>query len=990
MRYLLFILLWMLMAPAGTEAQQREFITKNFTQEDGLPSNECYCVFEDRQHFIWIGTDHGVVRYNGNKFETFDLPDNVVFKIMEDPAGRTWFFTYRGLAAYFENEKMHPFIFNDRIASRIKSIHIKDVAFNNDGSISLSSTLDTSYVIRKDGSIDAFNHYSNFPGTIAFTITVKENNRCFTQIQQQPSRGTHIAITVIRNGSKKVFNTALESINSSQFASIAPNDKEVYFFYGATLFKIDNTGGFKMKQMPSTILTLHSFQHKLLVGLGKGGVVTLDETLNAVNLQLLPGKSITSICEDFENGIWFTSLENGAYYVKNPSITHFIFSGQNDQAISRLYVFNDSTLIFGTSEGLFTFDGKNARLLAKEFNRSIANIFYEDHTLFCMGAFDNFYSKIIPEKGPVIRHFFFANNPTIQRIFIKDTILTSTTNSVVKFRSSFIHNKEANQQTDEHLNGETKQLLAKPAILFSDKQNNLWAGTNDGLYKSASPYDSLYLVEKTSRFLKDKITFITQLSNGVMVLAVNNAGIGLLLRDTITYINEQNGLLSNKVSFILPLNNKLWVATSKGISVVSIQSFKPLQIEVSNIGKEDGFYNNKINHLVAFENKLAVATNNGLYIIEQPDSFLNRRPPPLPMYVSKISYYRGDTGNISSLTIPYAQNGVLIKCKAISFSAFESIHFQYQSDAEDTVWHTTTSSEFLFENLQPGTYPIQIRAVIPSQGSISPIVQFSITVEKPWWQNNWFRLLAMLLLAAPIYLYLRYRINKVKQEEKRKTALNNKLAELEQTALRSQMNPHFIFNCLTSIQQLIISGNKADANDYLVKFARLIRKTLELSAQPFISIREETDYLKEYLVLEQLRLEGKFDFRITSDPGVAVDKTYIPNMMIQPVVENCIRHGIKSLEQKKGVVTITFQKDDQVIHCTVTDNGVGRRSTLSQQATTFTKHKSYGMDIVKKRLEAYSDDGQQQTGIEIEDLVNEDGTPAGTKVTLILPYKNEP
>ena len=156
------------------------------------------------------------------------------------------------------------------------------------------------------------------------------------------------------------------------------------------------------------------------------------------------------------------------------------------------------------------------------------------------------------------------------------------------------------------------------------------------------------------------------------------------------------------------------------------------------------------------------------------------------------------------------------------------------------------------------------------------------------------------------------------------------MLELEQTALRSQMNPHFIFNCLTSIQQLIVSGNIVDANDHLVKFARLIRKTLELSARPYIKLKDEKDYLEEYLALEQLRIPGQFEFSIAIDGNINISKTEIPNMMLQPIVENCIRHGIKHLENKKGTISISFHQHPDFILCTITDNGIGRNNNEKQ------------------------------------------------------------
>jgi LytS/YehU family sensor histidine kinase len=248
-------------------------------------------------------------------------------------------------------------------------------------------------------------------------------------------------------------------------------------------------------------------------------------------------------------------------------------------------------------------------------------------------------------------------------------------------------------------------------------------------------------------------------------------------------------------------------------------------------------------------------------------------------------------------------------------------------------------------------------------------------------------LILAILLPLLIYIYFRKRIEKIRKEEKRKTTLYGRIHELEQAAFRSQMNPHFIFNCLTSIQQLILKGNKMEASEYLVKFARLIRKTMDLSLVPFITINGEIEYLTEYLTLEQLRMPGQFDFKLTllniEDP----DKMQIPNMMLQPLIENSIRHGLKPLEKRKGLLTVHFELNNECVKCTVTDNGVGRGNVSDFKNNVYTEHKSYGLDIIKKRLTVITELSQLEMNFEIKDLYLDNGLPGGTQVIIQLPYK---
>ncbi|MBL0146287.1 MAG: histidine kinase [Chitinophagaceae bacterium] len=214
--------------------------------------------------------------------------------------------------------------------------------------------------------------------------------------------------------------------------------------------------------------------------------------------------------------------------------------------------------------------------------------------------------------------------------------------------------------------------------------------------------------------------------------------------------------------------------------------------------------------------------------------------------------------------------------------------------------------------------------------------------------------LAVLLIAGVLFLLYKWRIRQIKSKIEKENNMQSKMAELEQTALRSQMNPHFIFNCLTSIQQLIATGNKDEANEYLVKFSRLIRNTLELSARQYIAIIDEVEYIKEYVAMEQLRVADTFEFNFKIDENINTTNIEIPNMMIQPIVENAIRHGIKHLQNKKGKIDVELIKIEDVINCTVTDNGVGRTLKAEDKRAIFDTHKSYGMNIVMQRLQGFS------------------------------------
>ncbi len=381
------------------------------------------------------------------------------------------------------------------------------------------------------------------------------------------------------------------------------------------------------------------------------------------------------------------------------------------------------------------------------------------------------------------------------------------------------------------------------------------------------------------------------------------------------------------------------------------------------------------------------ATTKGIFEIPDADKLLLEKPLPIPFYITTISTYLGDTSNITSLSVPYTDSRVSIKFNAVLFNAPKTVKYFYRILETDTLWYSIDNTELVLQNLPPGKYNIEFKAESIKQGRISTIQKLTIIVTKPWWKKNIVIVLGLLIFLSSVYSYYKFRIAKITRREEEKNRIRARMAELEQTALRSQMNPHFIFNCLTSIQQLIVTGNKDDASKYLIKFSRLIRNTLEISTKQFITIEAEIAYLTEYLILEQLRITGKMVYKFTVDEQIDIGKTEIPNMAIQPIVENAIRHGIKPLQDRKGEINIDFKPGIDEILCIVTDNGIGRKPEAQRNLLNITGHKSYGLDIVKQRLEGLSENEKIKYFIEIIDLYNNKEEQVGTKVILHLPFK---
>jgi LytS/YehU family sensor histidine kinase len=243
-----------------------------------------------------------------------------------------------------------------------------------------------------------------------------------------------------------------------------------------------------------------------------------------------------------------------------------------------------------------------------------------------------------------------------------------------------------------------------------------------------------------------------------------------------------------------------------------------------------------------------------------------------------------------------------------------------------------------------------------------------------------------------LYTWYLSRIKKIKAEEYSKSEYKKQLAELEMKALRAQMNPHFIFNSLNSIQKFIFDKDEYAASQYLTKFSRLIRLILEQSDQNYTTISSEIELIKLYIEMEVLRFDKSFTYQLEIDPDID-QETIIPSMIIQPHIENAIWHGIlhlsidpEELNYRKGLLILRiYPMDAHNLAIEIQDNGVGRAKSLEYKSKQLLKKKSYGTNITADRIKIYNDLKGVNTTIETTDLTNDDGLPCGTLVRIILP-----
>ncbi len=349
---------------------------------------------------------------------------------------------------------------------------------------------------------------------------------------------------------------------------------------------------------------------------------------------------------------------------------------------------------------------------------------------------------------------------------------------------------------------------------------------------------------------------------------------------------------------------------------------------------------------------------------------------PFPITIDSVTRKK-------SLTLDYKQDLITVDFSVLNFSHPKENRFYYRLD-QDSSWHQVNEGMVNLVRLSPGKYVLHVTGSNDS-GILNPTGDaLYLRILPPFYQTWWFIAFIVAGVLLILYFIQRFRINNITNEEHLKTEFNKQLAQAETKALRAQMNPHFIFNSLNSINSFVMDQKHEIASDYLIKFSKLIRLILDNSRSEMISIEKELETLKLYVLLETARFDNRFRcvYHIAED--VNINSIMIPPMLLQPFVENAIWHG---LMQKEGNGTITVEikkQDEEFLNISISDDGIGREKAAELKSKSAT-HKSHGLKVTSQRIEMMNKLNSSGATVNIFDLKDEQGYATGTKVELIIP-----
>lgn len=963
-------------------AQELRYSFKNYTPSDGLPSSEVHKVLQDSRHYMWFATDHGVCRYNGYEFKTYNLPDNSILGLYEDYKKRIWAWSFSGQLFFIENGKFEEYKWNNKVVNAIKPDVINAIYLDSSDALYVSSTRPTSYVISKDGSIkDLISNRKKIQVNAFPTIATN----FFSYVSSYPGKSTPNDVYFklntsieVRLGGKDIRITIPYFYRPERFRVRQFSNERLLFFSDVFFIWIYANGSFDLQKPGFKIYDVEEINGLFYLATEKG--LILQDKKGKVIAEYFTNKHITSISKDYEGGLWFTSLLNGVYYLNSTHTKHLAKDGViSDRKINVLHNLADTGILAGT------YDGHVLRISpgfhweeVKMFTTPIFSFYRQDDSSFFVGGglgtgFENiteWFDRIHMKSISYVATLSLSN-----MVVIDSMLFTGFNNNITRIDLRDTSNSDA-------LIPNTSFRVSK---LFVNHKKELLIGNHFGLWKYAD--GRLQRYDNTKPILQSRITDIAEYKDQLLFLGTRGKGLLIHGNDSLIQLTETEGLVSNNIRKIFIDSNRIWLATNRGISLLTVLSLKPFRYKVKNINVQDGLLSNEINDIIRSGRKIVVATNSGISYLDR-GYFVLKQIDKLPFYVTSIRLNGLEVDSNRLTSLGFKNRNLSVTYEALKYTNPGKVSYRYRLSGYDTTWFYTNDLQLQFNPMPYGKYVLQIQAKseLGDWDDSSNLINLPIVCTPPFWSTTWFWVITFSVLMLIMILIFRKRISEIRLRQKHQEELRQKINDTEQMALKAQMNPHFIFNSLNSIQQYVIDSDIKGANEFITGFSKLVRQTLEFSSKEHITLEDEISYLSTYLDLEKARMESRFVYNVQVQTQQPVSHLEIPPLLLQPYVENALRHGIRYLkEEDDGLILLSFIEHAGLLECIVEDNGIGREKAMELKAVNPIEYQSRGMSLTAERIALLNEGRERKIEVVIEDMKDQDGKATGTRIRLIFP-----
>lgn len=983
--------LFLFIFPAMAWCQEPSHI--QYTVKDGLPGAIVYHALQDKNGFIWFATNQGVSRFDGRTFKNFSkengLPDNEILRLYLDRHNNMWFISISGTASVYYNGTVKTLdeckgvfsiaedLMGDSIflyASITEARKLHSGCYSSIGKTgawkfsykSFGVDYEPCWIPQLKASTEKkFNFYFSFADYNNYKLTIKSTTRSNTYIFPCNHADGYFPFNMkflhtfnARKGSLLFLSDMFYEADSSGLKKICDIHSLQLDYRDINAIFCENDSILWCCTRNRGLLRITNFQSP-------------DRSIKT----FFPKTFCTSILKDHEGGYWVTTYNDGVYYL--PNLNAYYLSGLRHlmaKDVKCIRAIGKRRVVAGFTNGSII-EVNLADLKSKVYSQwNNANT---NNRIMDIQPYGKDQLMVASDYGLHILSPGNAGRTVFRNISLKGAYILSDTAIALSCGSGlYIYNP---------YNQTNRALFANRTTCISGIGSTFYWGSLNGVYTCSA--DSTRYLGKKYPALSGIINRINIAPDSAIWISTPQ-GIHILKHDHLSTIGKEQGLLSDMCKDVLFEGNIAWVSTDRGISrIVYHWNGDTPVYTTSGITENDGLISSDVNQTAISDQYIWAATVSGICFISKNDAAHTRLNP----LININSIVRGNEEVVSgdTIAIDYKKNKLRIELSGISFRSGKQTSFQYRFKNLDSNWTNTATDVVEFSTLPFGVHTFEVRAVDRWGNKSDPVKKITIAVLPPFWKTFWFILCTYLftaiLIGCAVYIYFR-----IQQRKKDNIyQIRKGMAELEMKALRGQMNPHFIFNCLGSIQHHILRADTINANLYLYKFSKLIRSILQYSVAADITLAEELEMLELYLDLEKVRLEDRMHYVVEMAADLDPTDISIPSMIIQPYVENAIKHGITPLEGQQGNITISFTRVKNYLVCTIDDDGIGINASIAAQKTSFPGYISLGTGITKSRIDIINAIQKDKILLETLDKGVNDPSSHGTTVRVSFPILND-
>lgn len=1013
---------------------QLDFNFFSISLDKGLSNPRVNCISQDKFGYMWFGTPNGLNRYDGYAIKNFystskvhSLPSSNITSLYNSKAGALWVGSATGLVSYnLATETFHKPDTTSALGVMMGKQKVNDMIEDEDGNIYFACELG---IVRYNPASGKWDNLKDRPGSgslrkvrsltffskhllLASTYDNIPFFMCdistgITDSISMPVKGSPLSphmFKVIKLSDTEIL-AGLLSFGTVKVDIV----KKTYDYLPGLLRKnkdILYNAVYDILRDSRGRIWLATNYFKIAEYMPETDTVRTLNSINAQNPFAFKGRTALDIFEDREHTIWVGTADKGVYFF-NPAADAVKFYAGSDQgsqtlqpgSVETFTVLDSNTLFIGTDKGpslLNLATGKYSNYVGKSTNGISGPM---ENVRVGMGESNGRYVWMGTSRHGLVKfdrkQNSFQNFSRVSKPYpLEDDGITKLLPLpdgnifLLGFNTPGIFNPKTTEYFS-YRNDSLKEVLQLKNInnACTDAAGNiLLSSANASLYRYnprsqkladisylLKPYPTLKTIYQVLTH-QQEIFLVTNI--GLLQLGAGDSHKRYSLNDAENTEQEFKGILFAK-------NNVVWICSNRKLGRLDLTSGK-----ISFLGEKEGLKNVHLYPESLTESpkgSILVGSSNGYYEIF-PER-LNETMGSLPAFLTDFRVNdeplktEEPISGLQQVNLKYNENFFNFNISNFYYSGASDVEYAYKLEGFDKEWqYLGKKTNGSYTNVPGGDYKLRLRTrnadgVWNEKGQV-----VSISIAQHFTKTWWFQALIAFIILGLIYGFYRYRIGQINKQALVRSDYEIKLNELENSALRTQMNPHFIFNSLNTINSFISLNETTQAHKYIASFSRLIRFILDHSRQRKILLEQELDVLKLYIEIEQVRFSNKFSYEIIVDPSIDPSTVEVPPLVIQPFVENAILHGLLPAD-RSGLLKIKVEHSDDMLWITVEDDGVGRKKSASLRNQQFSLHKSHGIEITLKRISLFNKEFGKPGEVKISDLSQ------GTRVEIPLAWE---